>query len=604
MKKDLFKPCMALMLSLLMLSCSVETLPTDEGEGEINEISDEVLSDDTVTDYIPEDIEIAEKYERGDTPRVYIETCPPCENYSLSATVTASSEDGENSAANAIDGDKETSWVSSLDEKQTVTLDLGEVKYFSYLWIEWGNGSPKEYDVLLSYDGEHYTTLDSVTDGSKFKLYTNELEDEVTARYVKLETYKTCDEKAPYNLKEFSVYSNKQSDGVTLDRYEYARVNIAVVDKIDGEYDTVEAEVNLRIRGNSTANTAKNPYNIKFDKKTKLLGMDGTKKWVLLANLFDKTLIRNKLAMDFTAEVGITPALNSCFVEVYLDGEYKGNYTLCNPVSDGIVGIDEDDGELLLERNGYYNLDLAGVNYNYTPVTGIRFVPVAPEKGEETEEQKELIRNVLAEAENAVISGDRERIEGILNLESFVNMYICEELMKDVDINYGSTYFYYKNDRLYSGPMWDMDLSMGNVSVAEGYLEDKYAAYTNMVINGVKFGDGEVDDSTSGVWAQVDFYEPLMKCDWFVSLVRERYIELIPLIENLYADGGKIDEYIEEYGESFLRNYSEGRYSMRGKYMSCEYDTPYPTYEENVEMLREWLRKRDAWFRDYLEINE
>ncbi len=600
MKKDLFKPILALALSCLMLSCTAETDVKEETESESENVTE---VENTPDDCAAAEFEVIEKYERGDTPRIYIETYPPCENYSLSASVTASSEEDGNPVVNAIDGDNETSWVSSSDEKQTITLDLGEIKYFSYLWIEWGNGSPKEYDILLSYDGVSYTTLDSVTNGSKFKLYTNELE-EVTARYVKLETYTTCDEKSPYNLKEFSVYSNKQSDGVTLDRYEYARVNIAVVDKIDGEYDTVEAEVNLRIRGNSTANTVKNPYNIKFDKKTKLLGMDGTKKWVLLANLFDKTLIRNKLAMDFTAEVGITPALNSCFVEVYLDGEYKGNYTLCNPVSDGIVGIDEDDGELLLERNGYYNLDLAGVNYNYTPVTGIRFVPVAPEKGEETEEQKELIRNVLAEAENAVISGDRERIEGILNLESFVNMYICEELMKDVDINYGSTYFYYKNERLYSGPMWDMDLSMGNVSVAEGYLEDKYAAYTNMVINGVKFGDGVLNDSTSGVWAQVDFYEPLMKCDWFVSLVRERYVELIPLIENLYVEGGKIDEYISEYGESFLRNYSEGGYSMKWKYMSCEYDTPYPTYEENVEMLREWLRKRDAWFREYLGINE
>lgn len=272
------------------------------------------------------------------------------------------------------------------------------------------------------------------------------------------------------------------------------------------------------------------------------------------------------------------------------------------PVTDGTVDIDEDKGDMLLERNGYYNTELAGINYNYTPISGIRFVPIVPEKGMETDEEKLKIKNLLKEVEYAVISGDRERIEKVIDLDSFINMYICEELMKDIDIYQSSTYFYYKNELLYSGPIWDMDLSMGNVSVNEGSIDEKYAKYSNLIWNGKKAGNGISGDSTTGNWANVDFYKYLMENMWFRNLVSERYAFLIPEIEKLYKDGGVIDSYVEEYGDAFCRNYENGKYSMTDKYFSCEYDEPYETYEENVEYLKDWLNRRDLWIRKDMGI--
>lgn len=551
---------------------------------------------------VPEVAEI-EKYERGDVPRVYISTYSKTENYAVSAEIAADSESDEgNPIEYAADGDDKTYWVSDLNPEQNIYLDFGKSCEFAYVKLEWGKGAPKTYDVMYSSDGEIYTLLKNITDGSKYKINTVRLEEKVSAQYVKICTYEAASEDDPYYLEEITVCPEEPEKPQILSSAEYKQVEIAIVDKEGGSYKTIEETAMIKIRGNSTANTAKNPYNIKFEKKQRILGIKGTRKWVLLANLFDKTLMRNKLAYDFAAAAGVSPALESRFVEVYLDGEYEGSYTLSLPVTDGVVDIDVEKGEMLFERNGYYNKDLAGVNYNYTPVEGIRFVPIAPEKGTETEKQKQEIKNLLSRVEYAAISGDRERIESVIDVDSFVNMYICEELMKDIDIYHGSTYFYYKNSLLYSGPIWDMDLSMGNVSMNTGYSEAKYADYSNMYINNHKYGTGVLNDSTTGIWAQVDFYAPLMKADWFAELVRERYIELIPLIESMYSEGGMIDSYLEEAGASFERNYSLGGYSLTEKYFDCEYDEPYADYMENVEFLKNWLYERDMWLRGYFKI--
>ena len=537
------------------------------------------------------------KYQRGDTPRVYLNTCVYTPNFVQGASIAA---DTDASVALAVDGDSKTFWQPDQTEAHTLTFDMGRSREIGYLCMEWGKGAAKHYEIDLSEDGVNWETIRVVEDGAKYKTQGFTLEETVRGRYLRIRTVTASS--MPYQLEEFTVCLTKPEKAESLSTAEYKEAEVVIVDREGGKYPDIAETVQVKIRGNSTANTVKNPYNIKFKNKKTILGMKGTRKWSLLANLFDKTLIRNKLAADFAAIAGVNPELKSTFVEVYLDGAYKGCYQLTMPVTDGTVDVEVEKGEMLLERNGYYDLNAAGKVFNYTPIAGIRFVPIAPEHGYETEEQKKAIKVLLKDAEFSCISGVRERVEGILDLDSFVNMYICEELMKDIDIFHGSTYFYYKNERLYSGPIWDMDLSMGNVSFAEGAADSKYAKYHNSIHNLEKLGNGKRNDSTTGNWATVDFYEPLMECRWFRDLVKERYTELIPAIENMYADGGMIDGYVEEYGAAFLRNYELGGYSLTEKYFFCEYDSPSADYMENVRYLKDWLRARDTWIREDLGI--
>ena len=332
------------------------------------------------------------KYQRGDTPRVYLNTCVYTPNFVQGASIAL---DTDASAALAVDGDSKTFWQPDETEAHTLTFDMGRSREIGYLCMEWGKGAAKHYEIDLSEDGVNWETIRVVEDGAKYKTQGFTLEETVRGRYLRIRTVTASS--MPYQLEEFTVCLTKPEKAESLSTAEYKEAEVVIVDREGGKYPDIAETVQVKIRGNSTANTVKNPYNIKFKNKKTILGMKGTRKWSLLANLFDKTLIRNKLAADFAAIAGVNPELKSTFVEVYLDGVYKGCYQLTMPVTDGTVDVEVEKGEMLLERNGYYDLNAAGKVFNYTPIAGIRFVPIAPEHGYETEEQKKAIKKFITE---------------------------------------------------------------------------------------------------------------------------------------------------------------------------------------------------------------
>ena len=89
----------------------------------------------------------------------------------------------------------------------------------------------------------------------------------------------------------------------------------------------------IRIRGHSTATLPKKPYKIKFEKKQKIFGISGKyKNWALLANHYDKSLIRNSLAFKISEIIGLefTPRCEP--IDVILNGNYRGNYFICDQI--------------------------------------------------------------------------------------------------------------------------------------------------------------------------------------------------------------------------------------------------------------------------------
>lgn len=100
----------------------------------------------------------------------------------------------------------------------------------------------------------------------------------------------------------------------------------------------------IKVRGNTTALywMQKKPFTIKFSSKKNVLGMGSGKKWALIANLFDPTLLRNYVAFDTAQKMGIEYTSNQRFVELWLDGSYRGCYTLYEPVQQGVDRVDID----------------------------------------------------------------------------------------------------------------------------------------------------------------------------------------------------------------------------------------------------------------------
>ncbi|MBO7161925.1 MAG: CotH kinase family protein [Clostridia bacterium] len=406
-----------------------------------------------------------------------------------------------------------------------------------------------------------------------------------TALYEKLLVSRAKAEYARTDVPTVHIYADRE-----IGREEYIEAKVFIIDSVNGTYGDIEETITIRIRGNSTAAAEKKPYNIKFTDKTSVLGMKEGRKWCLIANHYDKTLMRNKLAFDLSAVCGDIAAIQSRYCDVYLNNKLQGSYLICQPVSDGTLELDTKKGDFIVERI----VVLEGEN-DFFLRGDAGYVFDTPERNELTRgEQREIIE-FMEQVDDAIAAKNENKLKKLIDVDSFVSAYVIHELLKDCDMVTGSPYFYRKDGILYAGPIWDMDLSTGNVS--RYYFQDKYHIYNNADGYGDKSGD-----SASGIWAQQEWFKNLMKCSFFSDAVKAKYASISKDIENLYSDGGYIDTLCQTYGESFARNYNEAGWSISHPYSDYEDETPERTFEANVKELKEWLSRRDAYLKEYFGI--
>lgn len=374
-------------------------------------------------------------------------------------------------------------------------------------------------------------------------------------------------------------------DGAVHSSYSGATITVTYPDDYDKDKAFVDSEAMIKLRGNSTKDQPKHPYTIKFTTKRTLCGMDEGKKWVLLANLFDKTQLRNKLAFDFCGKLRFDYSPECEFVELYLEGEYIGLYLLCEPVTDGStrVDIDADNGDYLLELE----MERVEEGETYCISSGGVRVKINKPEGASFEKAREL-KMLLNSIEQSITD---DSYDDTVDLDSFVDFYIFKELFKDVDAFYSSTRFYIKDGKLYAGPVWDSDLTLGNAS-AVNKPDVKYWRYNN--VN--KYGDGS-GDSANGEWNDFGWFAMLWKSERFRCAVLERWNELLPLAENLYKDNGlgknSIDLLLDDYREAIDKNYTEGGWDLYKIYSDLE-TTPADSYDGNITWMKEWLERRIA----------
>lgn len=390
----------------------------------------------------------------------------------------------------------------------------------------------------------------------------------------------------PYRVGDIYITSPVSLTG----EYQQATVRVDF-----GNNSLQEQTVRIKHRGNLSQKYAeKKSYNIKFEEKVSLLGMEKGKKWSLLADPFDKSLLRPILAFEYAQSIGIDVASQTRLCRVWLNGVYQGVYTALEPVDDGKRGIDInlENGDFLFERNFNANRAEEGITY-FTTAYGVRFELNAPEIP--TDAQLAQIKEKINFLEAEIQTKDFARYSKVINVESFVNFYIFQELVKDVDFGHFSTRYYVKDGILYAGPPWDLDLSMGNLT--KNHYEDTYKEYHNLS----GYGDGS-GDSTHGFWAnKKDFYRWLCQDEQFMKLVAKRWAEMKPMTDNLVLANelglSRIDWYLKNAGEILESNYTkEGAgWPLSYKLVSLEYDEPAKDYIGNVEILRNWLIGRITW---------
>lgn len=177
--------------------------------------------------------------------------------------------------------------------------------------------------------------------------------------------------------------------GLSLQKEDgYTDAHIKVTD--NGE-SVADESVVVKVRGNSTAMARKKSFTFKFSKKRDLLGMGKGKKWALLANPFDPTLLRNYVMFDFADELGLEYTSRQKIVELWLDGSFRGCYTLMEPVQDGKDRVDidvEGNKDFLLEYERLRTDE--GTSY-ITSKGGLRFGVSAPDEPDDEQDRKSVV---------------------------------------------------------------------------------------------------------------------------------------------------------------------------------------------------------------------
>ena len=213
-------------------------------------------------------------------------------------------------------------------------------------------------------------------------------------------------------------------------------------------------ETGVRGRGNASWDFPKKPYKLKFAKKQSPLDAPAhDKKWTLINNYGDKTLMRNILAFEVSRRVGMAYTPFCAPVDVILNGEYQGCYQLCDQVEAGKNRVPAKPGYLI-------EIDA----YNYTEAKHFwsnQGMPVTihyPQEDSITTQQENYIKQFFNKME-ASGSGYRK----YLDLDSFLRNFIVGEFCGNTD-TYWSVYMYKDaaDGVLFTGPAWDYDLAFEN----------------------------------------------------------------------------------------------------------------------------------------------
>ncbi len=305
--------------------------------------------------------------------------------------------------------------------------------------------------------------------------------------------------------------------------------------------DTIKTKTaTIRLRGNASMNFPKKPYRIKFDKKHHVFSSPASaKKWTLINNYGDKTLMRNILAFEASRRMGMEYTPFCTPVDVMLNGEYKGCYQLSDQieVGKGRVEVEETDasqtsgedltGGYLVEVDAYaYDEDCWFWSSRGNPVT-VKY----PDSDDIAPEQLEYIKQVFNDMESDVFSTSYTDAGGwrtSLDAESFLRYFLTEEFAGNTDA-FWSTFMYKHRDDglLYTGPVWDFDLAFENdnrtypVNGHSGWLYTfgSYAgnmkSFTDRIVN-----NSAVTDRLLSLWEEAR-REKGMDGDSFLSYVDE-----------------------------------------------------------------------------------
>lgn len=384
---------------------------------------------------------------------------------------------------------------------------------------------------------------------------------------------------------------------------------------LNDPFNHYNGKIGIEIRGQSSQMFPMKSYSLELrdasgnSLEKSLFGMPKESNWVLYAPYTDKTLMRNFLAYTISNELGRWAA-HCRFVEVFINGDYKGIYVFMERIKRGsgrvnvtkmaatdITGDAVTGGYIFSldkEPNGWFSSFVAPFS---TTQNKRQFSYVYPKPENIVPAQKNYIKSYVDSFEFALASPDyQDPVVGVrkfADIPSFIDYFIVNEMSRNVDAYRLSAFFYKdrdsKNRKIFAGPVWDYDLAFRNANYCSGSDIAGWAYKFNEVCPGDGAGlvpfwwDRFMEDSA---------FKSMLRCRWKqvrqTSLSNQRIFFLVDSINNLVSEAQK---------RHFVR------WPVLGQYIWPN-PNPIPTsYAEEITALKTWIEYRMDWIDENIPNN-
>lgn len=334
--------------------------------------------------------------------------------------------------------------------------------------------------------------------------------------------------------------------------------------QFDGNLDSIKG------RGNATWGWWKKSYSLTLSNETDLLGMGQAQRWILLANGYDRSNMKNKIAYDLAGAAGMAYSPECQWVDLYLNGEYTGVYLLCerNEVHPERVDITpensflvsrEGEGRLIRQQYPYVGLKLGAFRIHHSTI-----------EHNEVEEMWKSVESALL-AEDGVDPRTGKHWTELIDLDSWVEKYLIDEIAANHDGGCISQYFYYDGEdatgKIYAGPVWDMDITFG-----ADYWQ--IAPPNNFVARRPVY----LEENYSDVIEYSPFYMLYQKEEFYQRMVEIYEQNFRPALAELLDSG--LDRYAQEISQAANANLMRWQNGFS---------------EEDIEHIRTFLTARVAF---------
>lgn len=433
-----------------------------------------------------------------------------------------------------INGETQVSGETEVDFTNPVTYTVVNNK-----------GASRDYTVKITNTGIPVVVLKQSTSGKFDKVYKD--------------FWAQISGKSPYNQFVDFMIRGKDTDWVEDDEI--------TVYNPDGSVNLETTLCGARLRGNTTQEYPKKPFAIKLTKKKPVLGMPEHKRWVLLANWLDHSMIRNTVAFDIAQVVeyawrqsggaigdGIPWSVHGQNVElVFFDskgiGHHVGNYYLCEQIKidenrlnirdsyEDVLSTNMADCGYLLEFDmkedndtKYTTSNGAWVKFKDDAIAGTSLFTAVCDK--------------IQDIEDYLDAGNYTEAYKLLDINSLVDQFLIWELTMNREYgDPGSVYMFMDGDgKLCAGPVWDFDRGTFQNQEKATSLGNS-TSYRVKPDNAWMFLRSQENEAYSYIW-----YRQLMKDATFQQTVQQRWAVIKPYLD-------LIPDQIRSYGEKLALSY-------------------------------------------------